>query len=1274
MPSIVINQQTRRKRYKKKSVNGSGAVLKSKYALEDVWAAGRAIPPVPEDLPEPKLSENALYIAKTRYALRNDRSEPVETAREMFWRVAYNIACAELLYSSDEKHMLAQAKDFYKIMSSQEFIPNTPTMLNAGKQNEQLSACFVLPIEDDMKGIAKTLVDMVLIHKSGGGTGFSFSRLRPCGDIIRSSGGTTVGPCSFLQAYNDVTSQVKQGGVRRGANMGILHITHPDILRFAVMKVDEFNLTNFNISVTVTEEWMNQVKSDVKFVEKEPEWDSVIEEVKEAQKVRDVDLKLKKTEDGVKKLYELTRATHEGEGYALINPRNGEVTEKLNAYKIFLLITKLAWQYGDPGMIMIDRINKSGANPTPELGQIEATNPCITTDTWVHTNNGPRQVFELVGTPFLARVDGKTYFSPGGFFKTGTKQVVKIETAEGYCLRLTRDHKVRRVSKRGRFAIETEWCEAGQLKRRDRVVLNNHNSNPEWAGRYTKEEGYLLGLLIGDGTLKKDKAILSVWPVASTGAVYGGVQGVMSQALQSALMLPHRQDFKGWMSVAGRREYRLAPGSLKKLAVELGLAPGKKAVTPAMEKSSSVFYKGFLSGLFDADGSVQGTQRKGVSIRLSQSNIAVLQTVQRMLLRLGIASSIYKQRRPFGSRMLPNGRGGKSWYTTRAQHELVISGKNLLIFAQVIGFADTSKFAKLTHLLNSYKRVLNREFFTARISSVTPDGAEDVYDVQIPGLNAFDANGFYVHNCGEQPLLPYDACTLGSINVGKFVRGGKLDFDGMAEVTAKSVRFLDNVLDMNNYPIPEIAEMTRNIRRIGLGVMGFADLLVQLGVGYNSEEGLALAEKVMGFIQKKAKEASSRLAGERGVFPAWKGSVFDRESPYFLGDSRPARNGAVTTIAPTGTISMLADASSGIEPHFALSFAKNTIEGKRLFTTNPFFLEAAQREGFYSEGLLEKIEEAGGSVRELGEVPDKWKNVFVTARDITPEWHVRMQAAFQKHVDNAISKTINFPNEATVEDVRRAYMMVYETGCKGITIYRDGSRSKQVLEVKKDKSYYDQLNASTAEEKDSGKVYANGNSGLANGHLGVGYPENGGPVKAPMEAWGMRLKKRSDVGNVYTAVFKTEDGRPVEVFINVGKTGGYVAGAAEVTGRLASLALKHGASLGEVASELIGVACGTPYGVGPNAILSMFDAAGKSILEISRNKQLSLLAGNGGSLVEQGTDKGGNGYTTEGPAASEGLAPNYKSMFTACPDCGSTLLLIEGCTKCSNPGCGYSKC
>lgn len=900
------------KQDKKNGVNLNPTVVlnegEGQYTLEEVWKIGHDISEVPENLSEPQLSENALYIGKTRYARRNKNSEPIESTKEMFWRVAYNIASADLLYSPSRQDMIIQAKKFYRIMSSQKFIPNTPTMLNSGKPIQQLSACFVLPIEDDMKSIGKTLVDMVLIHKSGGGTGFSFSRLRPYGDIINSSGGITVGPCSFLEAYNDVTSQVKQGGVRRGANMGIMHITHPDILRFAVMKVDEFNLTNFNISLTVTEDFMKQIKKDTKFVDKEPEWVDVISEVKEAQKIRDVDLKLKKTSVAVKKLYDLSRAIQEDEGYNLINPRNGEVWDKLNAYKVFLLITRLAWHYGDPGMIMIDRINKSGANPTPHLGQIEATNPC-----------------------------------------------------------------------------------------------------------------------------------------------------------------------------------------------------------------------------------------------------------------------------------------------------------------------------------------------------------------------------------GEQPLLPYDACTLGSINVGKFVQGGKIDWDGLGEITKEAVHFLDNVLDMNNYPIPDIYEMTRKIRRIGLGVMGFADLLVQLEIGYNTEEGLAVAEEVMGFIQTRAKEASLGLAQVRGVFPAWRGSIFDSASPHFLGEKLLLRNGAVTTIAPTGTIAMLADASSGIEPHFALSYAKNTIEGKRLFTTNPFFLETAKREGFYSSELLGKIEANGGSVRGLSEVPEKWQRVFTTARDITPEWHVKMQAAFQKHVDNAISKTINFPNQATVEDVRQAYMMVYETGCKGITIYRDGSRVKQILEVKSDKSYYDQLAGGTVSEEKPAlgeeRLYANGSGTYTNGESQVSAR---GSLKAPMESWGMRFKKKSDVGNVYTAVFRNSDGRPVEIFINVGKAGGYVAGAAEVTGRLASLALKHGAALDEVASELVGIACGTSYGVGPTAVLSMFDAAGKSIVEMSKNKQLSFVEENGlsetGALNTNSHTENKMPFAQHLDSEQETAIAGYKTLFAACPDCGSPLMLIEGCTKCSNPGCGYSKC
>ena len=895
---------------------------------------GRKIPKAPKDLPEPNLSENAAYIAKTRYAFRDEKGEPKESPKEMFWRIAYYIAAADTIYSKKTSH-LKSAKEFYEMMASQKFIPNTPTMVNSGKIGQSLSACFVLPVEDDMESILRTMSNMAMIHKMAGGTGFSFSHLRPKDDIIGTSKGKSTGPVAFMQAYNDVCSQIRQGGVRRGANMGILNYTHPDILRFAVHKVDEFSLTNFNISVTVTEEFMEKVKEDSKYADGKIDFAPIIEEVKEAHAIRDLDLKNVRLEEAVSKLYEVCRAKQEGEGYDLVNPRTGKVVDRLNAQKVFDLITQLAWQYGDPGMILIDRVNSGRANPTPKIGRIEATNPCA-----------------------------------------------------------------------------------------------------------------------------------------------------------------------------------------------------------------------------------------------------------------------------------------------------------------------------------------------------------------------------------EQPLLPYDACTLGSVNLSKFIqdkvrdteqsRGTEksIDWQGLKEAVHAAIHFLDNVLDMNQYPVAEIDKMTSLIRRVGLGVMGWADMLVKLGVSYNSKEGFELSEKVMGFVQKEADNASCDLSKVRGVFPAYKGSIYDKKGGLKL------RNGARTTIAPTGTISMLADCSSGIEPHFALTFAKNTIEGKRLFNTNPYFLEALKEGGIFEDELLEKIEKNKGSVQSIEEVPDKLKKVYVTAGDIAPSDHVRMQAAFQKYTDNGISKTINFPNKATVEDVREAYWLTYELGCHMITIYRDESRVKQVLEVKKDKSYYDQLTGVRLTPQ--GQV--------------IPLPQK---RPTPQEAWGMRVRKKADVGWVYTSVFREADATPVEVFINIGKTGGYVAGAAEVTGRLASRALKYGASLEEIATDLVGISCGTPYGMGASSVLSAFDAVGKSLLEIARSKQLQLPIveedqhGQQQEQVQEGLKTNGesqyangktNGKTTNGQSAQvstntngsskavqmnltpPAVAPVFgkstahseeallENKFTICPDCSSPVVYAEGCRQCINPTCGWSKC
>ncbi|MBI4037084.1 adenosylcobalamin-dependent ribonucleoside-diphosphate reductase [Candidatus Daviesbacteria bacterium] len=857
------------------------------YDREQAWEIGKNIPVAPKDLIEPQLSETALYIGQTRYAKRDNQGNPDESTKEMFWRVAYNIAAADLQFDSDKKHMLSVAKNFYQAMALQKFIPNTPTMLNAGKPMQQLSACFVLPVEDNMKSIARTLVDMVMIHKSGGGTGFSFSRLRPYGDTIASSGGTTVGPTSFLQAYNDVTSQIKQGGVRRGANMGILHITHPDILRFAVMKVDEFSLTNFNISVTVTEEWMEQVKKDSKYVDSEPHWEEIIEEIKAAEAIRDVDLKLKRVEDGVKKLYDLVRATHPDEGYDLINPRNGEVVGRLNAKKVFLLITQLAWHYGDPGMIIIDRINKSKANPVPHLGTIEATNPC-----------------------------------------------------------------------------------------------------------------------------------------------------------------------------------------------------------------------------------------------------------------------------------------------------------------------------------------------------------------------------------GEQPLLPYDACTLGGLNIGKAVVDGQIDWEGLGKTVKMAVHFLDNVLDMNNYPIPEVNDMTRQVRRIGLGVMGFADMLVQLGVGYNTDEGLQVAEEVMKFINQQAREASIELAKTRGTFLAWKGSIYDPNSPYFCGEALKVRNGAITTIAPTGTTSMLADASSGIEPYFGISYAKNTIEGKRLFNTNSFFLKVAQEEGFYSEELLEKIEQNHGSVQGLSEVPLKWQKVFVVAHDIKPAWHIKTQAAFQKHVDNAISKTINFGHEATVDDVRDAYMMVYETGCKGVTIYRDGSREKQILETKKDNSYYDQL---AGAKQDKVEVVVTQDS-LAN---------------RPMILRGRTYKINTPVGEAFVTINRDERDQLFEVFVTIGRAGMHTAADAEAIGRLASLALRRisrtdaNSIARKIVNQLRGIGGSSQIGFGKDRVMSLADAIAKALSEELALIESSKVEENQAETLPLNLTVENSDYQDSEMVA---LSPGQTSLVAdLCPQCGQpSFVFQEGCKKCHS--CGYSAC
>jgi ribonucleoside-diphosphate reductase alpha chain len=736
-----------------------------------------------------ELSANALKVLQRRYLRKGEKGELLESPEEMFVRVAHAIAQAERLYSPSAP-VKEWEQTFHGLLTSLEFMPNSPTLMNAGKELGQLSACFVLPVGDSMDSIFEAIKNTALIHKSGGGTGFSFSRVRPKNDVVSSTKGVSSGPLSFMSVFDAATETIKQGGTRRGANMGIMRVDHPDILDFITAKQEDDRLNNFNISVAVTDEFMRAVEADA--------------------------------------------------DYSLINPRSGEVVKQLNARKVFRSMVTLAWKNGDPGIVFIDRINEH--NPTPQLGAIESTNPC-----------------------------------------------------------------------------------------------------------------------------------------------------------------------------------------------------------------------------------------------------------------------------------------------------------------------------------------------------------------------------------GEQPLLPYESCNLGSINLARVVQDGHVDYEHLRRIVRTAVRFLDNVIDVNKYPLPQIADMTRGNRKIGLGVMGFADLLLQLGVPYDSDQATQIAEEVMQYVETEATEASVQLAEERGVFPNFEGSIYDKPG------APRVRNATRTTIAPTGTISIIAGCSSGIEPLFAVSYVRRKIlDDDEMIEVHPYFEEIAQSGGFYSEALMKRIAEEG-SVRHLEEVPEQVRRVFATAHDISPEWHIRLQAAFQRHTDNAVSKTVNFPNHSTMEEVEKVYLLAFRSGCKGVTIYRDGSREEQVLNVGRKK-------------KEQPRDPATG--------IAVTRPAR------PRLLQGETERMETGCGKLFVIMNDDELG-PREVFANMGKAGGCAASSTEALGRLISLALKKGASASEVVEQLKGIRCHQPYGLGPNAVTSCADAMGKALER--RYVQ-------GGAAV----------------GAPEPQLAFHEVAQGACPDCGGVIEHEGGCIVCRL--CGYSKC
>ncbi len=734
------------------------------------------------------LTKEAITVLQKRYLRKDDQGQVVETPEEMFRRVAGTVVATERLYGRGEAEALVWEERFFQMMSDLEFMPNSPTLMNAGRELGQLSACFVLPIEDSMEAIFETMKHTALIHKSGGGTGFSFSRLRPAHDEVQSTKGISSGPLSFMEVFNAATETIKQGGTRRGANMGILRVDHPDILEFVTAKRDGHKLTNFNISVAVTEKFMEAVEK--------------------------------------------------GQEYPLINPRSRQVARRLNAREVFDLIVHSAWENGEPGIIFLDRINRD--NPTPEVGEIESTNPC-----------------------------------------------------------------------------------------------------------------------------------------------------------------------------------------------------------------------------------------------------------------------------------------------------------------------------------------------------------------------------------GEQPLLPYESCNLGSINMAKMLKwhGGRLaiDYEKLRETVHLSVRFLDDVIDVNRYPLPMIEEITKSNRKIGLGVMGFADMLLRMNISYDSDEAVDVGRHLMEFINLEGHAYSEFLGRERGSFPNFPRSTLARRYSAM-------RNATVTTVAPTGTISIIAGCSSGIEPIFAVSYVRNVLDGTELVEVNPIFEEVAKQRGFYSEPLMKEIAKSG-TVRGLLTVPEDVQAVFDTAHDIAPEWHIRMQAAFQENVDNAVSKTVNFSNQASPKDVEEVYMQAFRTGCKGVTVYRDGSRAAQVLNI-----------------------------GSVNKEASI----RGTPRPRPELTRGTTEKIRTGCSNLYITINEDEQGL-CEVFTQMGKSGGCTASQSEAISRLISLALRSGIEPDVVVKQIKGIRCPSPAWSNGGVTLSCADAIAKALERFLQEKR-------GGQW---------HAHHSEASAGISGHCPE-------CPDCGSLLEFGEGCVVCR--ACGFSKC
>lgn len=1063
---------------------------------------------------------------------------------------------------------------FLKLMRAKKFFPGGRILAGSASTYGQLQNCFVLGPNgryigsakedpDSIDGIYELSYKLAKVTKTGGGCGISLNFMRESHSVVQGSQGTSSGPVSFLRHnFNSTLKVIKQGGVRRGAGMATMRIDHPDVLDFITAKdtdreETEGKIEAFNISLLITDDFMERVRNDKPALFKSIHTGKWI------------------LPNAVPGKYQHPGHTSVGEHKVIPHVYDSDTgAVGVPATWLWEEIIKHAWLTGEPGILFVDRINQYW--PFREvLGEIEATNPCVTADTWVDTSSGPRQVHELVGVPFEVLVNGEVAPSTlEGFYSTGKKEVWELLLADGRTLSLTEDHPVLVVTNQTRYSQSTEWKKAKDIKENDLVVITNHRDLSctgwaGWAGEGDFDEGYLMGLLFGDGTLG-NRPTLYAWGEDSEG-IRNEAYWAHSNSIRS------RNDWTGWhhkeYTDSGIEVFQMRSSGLRDMTRKYGLVEAK-VIGPNIEKASYDFYQGFLRGLFDADGSVQGTTDKGISIRLAQSDVVALEAVQRMLSRMGINSSIYLRRTV-----------EQSEWATKDQYELVISNDNLRVFNQEIGFSDTAKQQKLEDKLSGYSRTINRERFVGKVlycqQSYTEDGPriETVYDCTIPGVHAFSANGITVHNCGEEPLWPGESCCLGSIVLHNYVTDEGFDFLALEDDMHTMLRFLDNVVTINVHPLADTQEWCDRLRRVGLGVMGDAVAMMKLGLGYSTPESLDMRKRIADTIRDSSLRVSEFLAEEKGAFPL---------SDKLPEGIKPRRNVHMLSIAPTGTISMVCDTSSGIEPVFALAMQRR-VGTEYKFRLDPTF-EAYLREhrtdinldnelefvpldtavGTDNKGkeirdkimvpkIIKDIMENHGSIEGLVEFEEEnTRNMFETAHDVSPADHVKVQGVWQKTLDSpsmamaSISKTVNLANDATIEDVRNVYDLGFREGLKGVTIYRDGSRDIQVLTTAVKKAEVEAKVVTTPEI-----IHVEVPSIITRPSK-----TNGGMVKAEF------LDPHNNSRKVYIYIGCDDLGYPVEVFITDEDGEVDVHPYAAALGKMISLALKHGATPHKIANKL----------------------------------------------------------------------------------------------------------